>query len=63
MLNLERLSSSALEKIDIQPNSWVKLRCNASMASASASTLSTDNLDESGRVIPSYDLQWYKGKP
>ena len=43
----EKLSSAVAEKINTPPNSWVKLRCNATIVS-------------SKRNI--FDIQWFKGK-
>ena len=42
----ERLSSDTVEKIDTPPNSWVKLRCNATLVSSKRN---------------SYDIHWFKG--
>lgn len=41
----ERLSSDSIEKIDTPPNSWVKLRCNATLVSSKRN---------------SYDIHWFK---
>ncbi|CAF0705353.1 unnamed protein product [Brachionus calyciflorus] len=47
----ERLSSNSLEKIDVFPNSWIKLRCNAT----GLVSLATDKQARS-----SFELQWFK---
>lgn len=48
----ERLSSHLVEKIDMIPNTWIKLRCNASEATyLTANDLSATN---------NYDIQWFK---
>lgn len=46
----ERLSSSNMEKINIPPNNWIKLRCNAS-----------NPLFQSSSEQSNSDLQWFKG--
>lgn len=47
----ERLSTSnQVERIETQPNTWIKLRCNAT----GVISLTSRNLN------PSYELQWYK---
>ncbi|RMZ99618.1 kin of IRRE 2 [Brachionus plicatilis] len=47
----ERLSADALEKIDVLPNSWIKLRCNAT----GLVSLKSDKNSRS-----SFGLQWFK---
>jgi hypothetical protein len=47
----EKLNSHQVEKVNMQPNSWIKLRCNAT-----GSTQSNKN----GQKVNSYDLHWYK---
>lgn len=49
----ERLSSNKVERMNIEPNSWIKLRCNASN-----SLLHPVSSDE--YPIASNELQWFK---
>jgi hypothetical protein len=45
-LRAEKLSSNLIEKIDTPSNSWIKLRCNASLMSSKRN---------------SNDIHWFKG--
>jgi hypothetical protein len=52
----ERLSSNSIEeKIEIVPNSWIKLRCNASNVKLSPSSAASGSSSEVNS-----ELQWFK---
>ena len=48
----ERLSTHLVEKIDMIPNTWIKLRCNAT----EAMLLTSNDVNP----IENYDIQWFK---
>ncbi len=48
----EKLNSNQVERVNMQPNSWIKLRCNATNGS-------TQSI-KSNQKVNSYDLHWYK---
>jgi hypothetical protein len=45
------LNANQVEKVNMQPNSWIKLRCNATGLPQNS---------KSGQKVNSYDLHWYK---
>lgn len=52
---MEKLSSNLVEKVDMSPNSWIKLRCNAT-----GSLLLSKNGALNNKHHSNYDLHWYK---
>ena len=45
------MNANQVEKVNMQPNSWIKLRCNATGLPQNS---------KSGQKVNSYDLHWYK---